>query len=350
MVSMPTPCPELAAACPARFFDGSSSQPQAVWLRLDGTTLSISRAEDDAAAGRSLDIASLDPSERWRNGVLAVALPDGGTLWLDRSADVIASALLDRQRRPWSAMRLIESWTAVAACLIALVALLVWFDRQGAGLAAQAALLAVPRSVDHAVGEKAMEAIDGSWLRPSRVPRPRIAHVNERFVGLAAKVAPDLPVRVEFRSAAQGPGFNALALPHGMLVVLDGMAESMTDDELIAVLGHELGHVVHRHGMRQAVRGFGLVAVAGVLLSDFSSVAATAADTLQDLHYSREDERQADAYAREFLAAAGLPASVLDSVWRKIQARERAGGDRGLPEWLSTHPPTEERLGKPEGP
>lgn len=68
--------------------------------------------------------------------------------------------------------------------------------------------------------------------------------------------------------------------------------------EALAVLAHEIGHVVHRHGMSGLVRSLGLLSVAGTVLGDFSTVAASALGTVQGLRYSCEAEREADLFAR----------------------------------------------------
>jgi Zn-dependent protease with chaperone function len=341
-----------APGLPATWFDGLTTQRRAVKLRLAGNALEV---RDDASPGappRRYDIAALAPGERWRGAPLPLALPDGGTLWLDARAAPVADELLAQiaqvarmaPARPQRVARLIASWPAVLACLLCTVALVVWFDRQGAGLTADAALRLVPRTVDQTVGIRALEQIDKQWLASTQTPLDRRRAIEARFVQTAARLAPDLIVRLEFRRLEGEAGFNAFALPHGTVVVLDGMADEFSDDELMAVLGHEMGHVVHRHGMRSVLRSFGLLAVAGVVFGDFSTVAAGATAGLQNFSYSRDAEREADAYARRFIAEAGLPPAVLVSVWRKVLAHQQRSGASSLPVWLSTHPGSEERM------
>lgn len=338
-----------AVAGTARWFDGQHAEGQAVRVTVDGHTLFIARDGDAAGAVLTVNLQSLPAAERWRSGVLALPLPDGSMLWLDGPSGDVATALMAGAGRRWSVKRLIDRWPAVLACLVALMALVTWFDRQGAGLAAQAALHLVPRSVDEVVGARALETLDAQWLMPSQGNHERQRAVTESFLALAAAQAPGQSVKVEFRHTRHGPGFNALALPHGTLVVLDGLFDALTDDELMALLGHELGHLAHRHGMQSVVRSFSLISVAGVVLGDFSTVAATSLGSVQALRYGRDAEREADAYAHAFLQRAGLPAEVEASLWRKLLDREREQAAAGSPAWLSTHPPTEERLRRAEG-
>jgi len=138
------------------------------------------------------------------------------------------------------------------------------------------------------------------------------------------------------------PAADRVRADGGRVLLLDGLSEASNDDEVIAVLGHELGHVVHRHGMKNLMRSIGLVTVAGVVLGDFSSVASATLATLQVLNHSRDAELEAEAFAQQFLARADLPNGVLRSVWEKFAAaRHRSGG--ALPTWLSSHPATDGR-------
>ncbi len=331
-------------------------------------------------------VSSLAMAEPTAHAPLALQLPDGGSVWIDDPSAPLALALLRQivqpQGRPSSSLklpraaRLIASWPAAVACLIASIALVVWFDRQGAALAARAALVVLPERLDNALGDAVYASVKAQWLEPSTLSGERQGVLEARFAEVAQKLAPDRTVAVHFhrmrsrerdegahacpvrdkdeadalpstKDAKPGEregGFNAFALPNGVIVMLDGMSRTLSDDEIMAVLGHELGHVVHRHSMQAVARSFGLLAVAGVVLGDFSSVIATAVATLQTFRYSRDAEREADAYGRTFAQAADLPQGTEAAVWKKLLAEQSSSGADALPEWMSTHPPTQERL------
>jgi hypothetical protein len=425
---------EVVLRAPGIWFDGLTSRRRRARLRLSDRSLRLWPDGDapdgppsgvDAAAptpapdhphghddaqGRRHRLADLVVGERWDHAPLAVTLPDGGTVWIEDDgggdSSAFARALVERTaaaRRkagrslPWPPVgQVIASWPAVVACLLATIALLVWFDRRGAAWAATTALHVVPRSVDQRVGDAAWASISRQWLGKTGLPELRQLRLQQRFRGVAADVAPDTHVELLFhrlrggaRDAAGGRGgggdgrhderrhtrddeddgdvdarpggrpeadppphrrdradggFNAFAVPNGKIVVLDGLADTLTDDELMSVLGHELGHVVHRHSMKGVMRSAGLLTVAGVVFGDFSSVLASSVATLQSLHYSRDDEREADAFGRRFADAAKLPPGTEAAVWRKFQKEEKRMGASGIPPWLSTHPPTDERL------
>lgn len=135
--------------------------------------------------------------------------------------------------------------------------------------------------------------------------------------------------------------FNALTLPGGTMVLLDGLTSALTDEQLIAVVGHELGHVVHRHTMERVVRQASLLAMASVVFGDISALAAAVAAGYQDLHYSRDAEREADAFAIEFLRRGHVPVRHMVEAFEEFRSRE---GSADPPGFLRSHPPTEERL------
>lgn len=329
----------------ATWFDGRSTTRHAVQWRLDGHALEVQHG----GLCMRHPAAALQLPEPAQGADRPVGLPDGSVLWLDAaSAAQWLPALRLAAGRRQGAAALINSWPAVCACVLVLVASLWWFNRDGAGLLARAALPLVPRSVDQKIGQLAWPQIDKRWLAPT-VNFERCLGLRTRFMAVAERFDAG-PLVLTCARARQGSGFNAFVLPDGHIVLLDGLLNWLDDDEVMAVLGHELGHVVHRHSMQALMRSAGLAAVAGVVLGDFSSVAVAATASLQSLAYSRDAEREADRFALEFLDAAGIERAVMKRVWVKFMAAERRGGGGGMPAWASSHPRTEERLRATEPP
>lgn len=344
----------------ARWFDGQENRAQDVRVRLTRnhlefmpwpprpqTSTSAPPSEAELAASqpsrpglRRYARASLQVGEWWRHSPTPVGLPDGGTIWLP--ADCTMGRALGGQSM---GAQVIASWPLALCSLVALIALMVWFDRQGAGLLARAALPLVPRQLDVAVGEQVEQQLEHAWLKPSHLPLQRQLAIRERFDGIAERVFPDVYLDVRFARQGDRPGFNAMALPNGTIVLFDGLVEAMTDDELMAVLGHEAGHVTHRHAMRQLVQGAGLLAVAGVMLGDFSTVAAGTLATAQTLRYGRNAERESDAEAQRLILREHLPNETLVGAWIKLRDGMRAEEYPATgAAWLSTHPPIGERI------
>lgn len=138
---------------------------------------------------------------------------------------------------------------------------------------------------------------------------------------------------------------NAFALPGGPMFVNRGMIEAARSEaEVAGVMGHELAHVILRHGTAQATKGqkFQIGAIAGQVLGAIIG-GTTGAVVSQGsqlglgtwfLKYSREYEREADLLGAQLMARAGYDPRAMASMFQTI---ERQGGGGG-PEFLSDHP------------
>ena len=131
-----------------------------------------------------------------------------------------------------------------------------------------------------------------------------------------------------------------------MLQLLEGR-----DDVLIGVLGHELGHVRRRHGMRMMVQAALIGTAASIAWGDFSSVLATAPALLGQSAYSRDFEREADDDAITLLRANGLSPALMAELFERLRAGRPAGDEeqagRGafdLGIALASHPADAERM------
>ncbi|MCZ7565114.1 MAG: M48 family metallopeptidase [Burkholderiales bacterium] len=167
-----------------------------------------------------------------------------------------------------------------------------------------------------------------------------------------------IPVTAAFRQDAPGwqwevnvitlKDLNAWCMPGGKIAVYTGLLEKLqlTDDELAAVMGHEIAHALREHGRErasQAVATGAVIGIAGAVLGA-SSGAVDLAGIVADLTISRPNSRtheiEADRIGVELAARAGYDPRAAVSVWQKM-AR---AGDGEPPQFLSTHPSTENRI------
>ena len=164
------------------------------------------------------------------------------------------------------------------------------------------------------------------------------------------EIRPDYDLDIIFRKG-RGIGPNAFALPDGTIIFTDEMVNlAEHDQELSAVLAHEIGHVVRRHGMRSIVQdsllGFAILAITGDITGS-SELFIGLPVLLTELAYSREFEREADAYALAYMQNHDIDRQHFANLMRRVEKRSGAGDDDGKKKWvnyLSTHPMTEERL------
>ena len=141
---------------------------------------------------------------------------------------------------------------------------------------------------------------------------------------------------------------NALAIPGGFIYVTKGILRDFikNDENMLAVVvGHELGHVNERHGMKQLEWSLGLGVLLEVLLGNDSlaSDIAQMASELIFLKYSRSQETEADEYGMRVAYKAGYDPKALIRFFRMLEVYEEQEGAYS-PEFLQSHPDTDSRI------
>lgn len=149
--------------------------------------------------------------------------------------------------------------------------------------------------------------------------------------------------------------FNAFAAPGGLVFFYTGLIETMkSEDELLSVLAHEIGHVVSRHIAQRIEKtgkvnvitmGLGLAALAlgNPALSQGLFTGSLAAGQAINLHYSRTDEEQADRLSFDWMQKMHRNPMAMEGMLRTMRriTRYRSGE---LPQYLLTHPNPEARM------
>jgi hypothetical protein len=144
---------------------------------------------------------------------------------------------------------------------------------------------------------------------------------------------------------------NAFALPGGQIFITTTLLDQLENEaQLAGVLGHEIGHVIHRHSAEHMAKGqlgqslVGAVAV-GASGEDgagrMAGMAAMMANNMLQLKYGRDDETESDATGIEYMVAAGYDPREMLGVMKVL---ERAGGGRKGVEWTQSHPLPQNRM------
>jgi Zn-dependent protease with chaperone function len=247
-----------------------------------------------------------------------------------------------------------QHWRSTLVALVLLVAVGAAGYRWGVPAAARGLVALLPVAADQAVGARALESVQGRWLKPTQLPLARQEALRTAFAQMVARAWPapgpggagpnDAPgYTLRFHAATRDLGPNAFALPGGDIVITDELVALLAghDDTLLGVMAHELGHVQHRHGMH-ALAQFTLLSTAtSIALGDFSSVLAVLPAWLAQMGYSRDAEREADAVAVRLLQASGRSPAVMVVLFERLA--ERPDAEEGPPLALASHPADEER-------
>jgi predicted Zn-dependent protease len=324
----------------AVYFDGKTSQRHPVSLVLSAGRLKIVGRDidleiDARRVRRSLRVAN---TPRW------LYLPGGGACVTE---DNDAVDRLTHARRYERILHRWESQPAYAAACIFLVAAALWaLVTQVVPAGVERIAERIPIETEAALGRQALSGMDQHLLKPSQLPEARREALARKFGDMVRAAGEATPYRLEFRSSPR-IGANAFALPSGIIVMTDEMVKASVDDaEVLGVLAHELGHVRHRHTMRRLLEGSVVVLIIAAVTGDVASatsLAAAAPSVLLQMKYSRDNEREADRYAIEMMRKAGYDPGRLAALLRRIEAEMPKRIRAAVPDFLSSHPPTEER-------
>ncbi|WP_227815970.1 M48 family metallopeptidase [Nitrogeniibacter aestuarii] len=337
------------ASVEGRLFDGQSSRPTPVRLTVTGTGVDVVWLDgSDARERYVLDALS------WHEPLGATRrldLPDGRVCEVPKGAALSQFLAACGHRE-----RAITVWQGSGLrVLIALMVLaVVGFAgyRWGVPLAAKWIAQALPDSAVEMIDKQFMVSLDKiDFLKPTQLSDEQQADLRAAIAPLMAARERQIPVTLHFRSAPQ-VGANAFALPGGTVVVTDELVKlAQTPEHVAAVVAHELGHVRHRHGLRNVVQASILAAVVTVWTGDASALATAGASVLLNSAYSRDFEREADDYGADLLKKTHqspmLLAEMLDALTRQAIEEGDLTEDEADGHWsdyVASHPPTPERI------
>ncbi|HVJ12683.1 MAG TPA: M48 family metallopeptidase [Burkholderiales bacterium] len=142
---------------------------------------------------------------------------------------------------------------------------------------------------------------------------------------------------------------NAWCMPAGKMAMYTGLIQKLnaTDDEIAAVMGHEIAHALREHARERMSRQMGTQLGVGLLGAIFGvgelgqNIANNVANVAINLPNSRLHETESDRIGVELAARAGFDPRAAIGLWEKM-AKLSGGGQP--PKWLSTHPSHEDRI------
>ncbi|MDR0565092.1 MAG: M48 family metallopeptidase, partial [Azoarcus sp.] len=238
----------------AFYFDGNTSRRHPVRLAAGEGCLLI----EGGSTSLSIPAENIRASEPQGRAPRTLRIQNSGAFCEVAQSTELDALLAALGRRDSFTVRLQKHWRWAIGSLACVGAVLfaayVWGLPWGAKIIAPH----VPISVMHSVSEEALSRADKFLLMPTALPLAQQQKLTDGFRALAAN-NPSLAdyggnITLIFR-AAPGIGPNAFAFPGGQVLLLDELVSlNENDEETLAVLAHELGHLAKRHGIRQLIQ------------------------------------------------------------------------------------------------
>ncbi|MGD9595750.1 MAG: M48 family metallopeptidase [Wolinella sp.] len=321
----------------ASYFDGESSKAHSVTLEILGDRLELRGENLQLSLGKKA--LRMEPSVGEAGGVLH--LESGGEIhglsleeskilecWIGGTSPEHLARFFEGKLRYVALSILLALGVLWAGIFYGLPQLSLWVAKQA------------PASVRLAMDSETLEILDRLYLKESTLSLSRQEEIKrglERFCAVNECGAHQLL----FRSSPV-LGANAFALAGEVIILSDELVDkSEHDEEIIAVLAHEIGHLKESHALRMLLQTLGTGVLISVGVGDvgaFADLAAGIPALLLQRGYSREMEREADAFALEGLKRAGIAPRRLAEILLRLDQ-----GDE-TPSILLTHPPTKERI------
>jgi len=207
----------------------------------------------------------------------------------------------------------------------------------------------VDASSQQAYAQMMAEAKKKGVLDKDAAMLKRVQDITQRLVPHTAVFRPDAAKWAWEVHVLSIDEVNAWCMPGGKMAMYSGLIQKLnaTDDEIAAVMGHEISHALREHARERISRQMGTqmtVGIVGALLGIGQmgqGLANTVADVTLNLPNSRLHETEADRIGVELAARAGFDPKAAVTLWEKM-GKQSGGGQP--PKWLSTHPSHEDRI------
>ena len=206
----------------------------------------------------------------------------------------------------------------------------------------------INQAATQAYREEMKKAAAKGALNRNAAQVARVRVIAIRLANASGAFRPDAPGWDWETNVISSKEINAWCMPGGKMAVYTGLIEKLnvTDDELAAVMGHEIAHALREHGRERASQAMaqGLaLSVLGIAVgaSDTSmQLAQVITEVTINLPNSRAHEVEADRIGVELAARAGYDPRAAVTLWQKMS--KAAGG--APPQFLSTHPSPQNRI------
>jgi predicted Zn-dependent protease len=328
------------------FYGGDHPVAQPVHLEFKGSTM-VARGE---AAARHFNFTDMKLSPRIGKADRFITFPDGSQCQcpdhplLDQlPAEVASEGLIS-----WLEAHVSAAISSIAIVVILLITGYIY----GLPILTESIVERIPVQSEVALGEDIFRVLDSdasNWFSYSQIDMKKRDAIRTDLNAIASDLAMAPYITLAIRKSDIF-GANALAIPGGTIIITDQMIElAQSQEEILAILAHELGHVEHRHSLQMVIKSSFAAFIATAVTGDAASLSAAVAGVpilLIQKRYSRQFEEEADTFAFNLLQDHGLSPAAFADIMERIHAGEN--GTETI-SFLSTHPVTDKRIQRARG-
>ncbi len=250
-----------------------------------------------------------------------------------------------------------RTWSSVVLVASLLAAPVAW-AREGVEVGKNSvfAHLASAESVEKTAQSQYLQTLQQAnqqqALAPAKHPQVvRLRRIAQRIIPFAIAWNPrakDWQWEVNLIGSKQ---VNAWCMPGGKIAFYSGILDTLqlTDDEVAAVMGHEIAHALREHARERMGKSVATNVGANLLsqllgVGELGNAVIGGGAQLLGLQFSRSDETEADLVGLELAARAGFDPRAGITLWQKMGAANKGAP----PQWLSTHPAGKNRIAEME--
>ncbi len=288
-------------------------------------------------------VSDITVSPRIGSAPRFINLPNGSQFECD---DHAALDLLPQESPTEDAVAWLEiKWPVALASVIVVFCLLVTGYFFGLPAAAKPIAEHIPLESEQSLGKYVIDWLDdNNFFKHSNLEYEIQDELTAGFERLNSNLPFQKYYTLEFRSGSMGP--NAFALPGGIIILTDEMVNiSKSNEEIFAVLAHEIGHTEKRHAMRSMLQGSIVAIAVASVTGDATSLNAGVTGLpmlLARTRYSREFETEADDFCFKLLKQNGYSPNAFASLMERVAKKN--GEKKNSFAYISTHPSTYERI------
>lgn len=325
--------------------------------------------EIDGGRTYSGELQALQVSDRLGNVERKITLEDG-SIFASQDNDAIDGLFKDHNKVN-GFIHAIESHIGlVAIALLLTVTFAFSFFKWGVPWASTKIAHALPQKTNELIAGETLKFLDKYMFEESELDAEKIEQIREHFKSTLIPLDEknnSINYRLHFREWNDGEkGIpNALALPSGDIILTDEFVKlSENQDEIDAVLLHEMGHVVRRHTLEMVIETAFVTTAVMMITGDNNGLADMGTglgSLLVSTNYSRNHETEADLYAFQHMLVAKIDPKAFSSIMQRITSSMEdtnesnktddnlnSDTDDGWLDYLSSHPSTTERIKQAE--